>query len=103
MAETADKESKGKLRFSLLPIEAVREIIKVFEFGAKKYSDFNWRKGCEWSKYYDATQRHLTAYWNNENTDAETRLLHLAHAGCCVLILLTFQVVGIGKDDRWKG
>ena len=99
----ANKDVKGKLRFSLLPIVALREIVKVFEFGAKKYGDFNWRKGRDWSNYYDATHRHITAFWNSEDRDEESGLLHLAHAGCCIMILLSFQVLGIGKDDRWKG
>ena len=98
----ASKDSIGKLRYSLLPLKAIAAIIGAFEYGAKKYDDFNYMKGTEWSKYYDALQRHITAFWGGENFDEESRLYHLAHAGCCVLILLTYQILGIGSDDRLK-
>ena len=38
----AQKKDDGKLDWSLLPIDAVEEIIKVLEFGSKKYSGWNW-------------------------------------------------------------
>ena len=31
-----------KLRWDLLPIECVEEIVRVLTFGAKKYDDNNW-------------------------------------------------------------
>lgn len=33
-----------KLRYDLLPVEALEQITKVLTYGAKKYSDNNWRK-----------------------------------------------------------
>lgn len=96
------KHDGGKLRWSLLPIRAIEEIIKVLMKGAEKYDADNWRKGTDWSRYYDALNRHIKAFWEGEENDPEWGLSHLAHAGCCLLFLLTFQLTGKGTDDRYK-
>ena len=90
----------GKARFSLYHPKALHAIAEVFTYGARKYEDWNWLKGTNWSRYYDALQRHLNAFWGREDRDIESKLLHLAHAGCCVFILLTYQILGVGNDDR---
>ena len=94
------KHDAEKVRAGLLPAEALLEIAKVLTFGAKKYSAHNWRKGTQWSRYYDATLRHLLAWSAREKADPETGLSHLAHAGCCILFLLTHELLELGEDDR---
>ena len=94
------KHDSGKRRYDLLPYDALEEIIKVLEFGALKYEDNNWLRGCEWSRYWTACMRHITAWWMGESVDAETGLSHLAHAGCCILFLLGFELRDIGDDNR---
>jgi len=96
------KFDEEKNRLELLPTEAIFAIGKVLTHGAKKYEDNNWRKGSEWHRYYGALQRHLNAWWSGENKDKETRLSHLAHAGCCLMFLITYEIRGLGKDDRPK-
>lgn len=87
------KFDQGKPRWSLLPWNAVKEIVKVLTFGSIKYDDNNW-KHVENPKdrYYSALQRHITDWWEGEEYDPETGLSHLAHAGCCLLYLLWFQL-----------
>jgi hypothetical protein len=94
------KHDVGKVRFGLVPFDALREIAHVLTTGAAKYSDHNWKAGADWSRYFDALMRHLTAWWEGESLDAETGRSHLAHAGCCLLFLLAYELRGIGKDDR---
>ena len=93
MMEKGKKYDAGKLRWSLLPIKPVEEIVKVLMFGANKYGDNNWQ-GLEGGKerYYDAMLRHIAAWKEGEQNDSESGLLHLAHAGCCLLFLLWFEV-----------
>lgn len=100
MSVLFNKFDKNKTKFSLLHPVALESIAEVFTYGAIKYSDWNWFNSPTWSKYYDALQRHLNAYWDGEDNDQESNLLHLAHAGCCVIILLVFQLLKISKDDR---
>lgn len=94
------KYDDQKRRWDLLPWDALSEIVKVLEAGAIKYDDHNWARGCAWSRYWSATMRHVTAWWMGESTDQETGLSHLAHAGCCILFLLAFELRHAGTDDR---
>jgi hypothetical protein len=81
------KFDDNKRDFTLLPWPAVEEIVKVLEFGAKKYARDNW-KNVEADRYTKAAFRHLIAYSQGEENDKESGLSHLAHLGCCVLFLL---------------
>lgn len=100
------RANAGKLRWSLLPMDAIEYLIRVFEHGAKKYAPRNWERGQAWSTPYDSLQRHLKAWWLGEDYDTGTPeepgsgLYHLAHVVWNALALLTFQLRGIGEDDR---
>lgn len=94
------KNDTGKLRWSLLPVDALQAIIKVLMFGAKKYTPNNWLIGTEWSRPYDALLRHITAWWDREESDPESGMSHLWHAGCCVIFLISYELRSIGTDDR---
>lgn len=91
----------GKPNLALLPSEALLEIAKVLDFGAKKYTAHNWRKGFLYSRVASATLRHLYAWLRGEDNDPESGLSHLAHAGCNILFLITFVVTKTGKEDRY--
>jgi hypothetical protein len=92
------KKDAGKPQWSLLPFDAVREVVHVLGVGAKKYAPRNWENGVAWSRYYDASMRHLTSWWMGEKDDPEDGLPHLAHAACCVLFLLAYELRGMGCD-----
>lgn len=94
------KFDDDKLRLELVPVEPVRQIAHVLTFGAKKYAPRNWERGIEWSRVYGAMQRHSMAWWAGEETDPETGLSHLAHAGCCLMFLLEFERTHRELDDR---
>jgi len=79
-----------KRDFTLLPWDAVEEIVKVLEFGAAKYARDNWKHVAA-DRYVKAAFRHLVAYSQGEANDQESGLPHLAHLGCCVLFLLSLE------------
>lgn len=81
------KYDTDKDRWDLLPWESVREVVKVITFGAKKYSDNNWRKVSK-DRYFAAAHRHLVAYRLGEIKDSESSFEHLAHAICCILFIM---------------
>ena len=87
------KHDAGKLQWHLLPIQPVQEIIRVLMFGATKYAPDNWQKVPNArDRYYNALLRHITAWYAGEVHDEETGISHLAHAGCCALFLLWFEL-----------
>jgi hypothetical protein len=93
----------GKLAWHLFPFDAVRDVVRVLMRGAKKYTAHNWRAGMLWSRPYDATLRHLDAFWSGEDLDPETGEHHLDHALCELLFLRDYAKRYPENDDRWKG
>ena len=53
-----------------------------------------------WSRLYASAIRHLFQFWNNEDFDQESGLLHLDHAAACIHFLQHYYRRKIGKDDR---
>ena len=96
------KFDQGKPRMSLMPFNALASIASVFTYGAEKYSADNWRDGMRWRRMADAMLRHVGAWLEGEDLDDESNLPHLAHAGCCLLMLLGMVLSGKGEDDRWR-
>ncbi len=96
-----EKGSKPQ-RMDLVPMRSVMDVSEVYGFGAAKYADWNWRRGYEWSLSIAALQRHLSAWQEGQDTDDESGLSHLAHAGFHVLTLLTFTRDHPELDDRYK-
>jgi hypothetical protein len=96
------KHDQQKIRWDLVPFDAVNEIAKVLTFGAEKYAARNWEKGMDWSRAFGALQRHLTRWFHGQDKDKETRLTHLANAGCCLFFLLAWELRKVGTDDRPK-
>lgn len=88
--------------FSLIPVEALEQVARHYGVGAKKYAPHNWRAGYEWSKSYDALQRHAHAFWRGEDTDQETGSPHMAAVAFHALTLLTFMQEQPEYDDRYK-
>ncbi len=84
------KFDNQKLRWDLLPIEAIEEVVKVISYGSVKYNDNNWKhvKPFE-DRYYAACLRHLVAWRKGIKKDDESKLSTLAHAICCLIFLLS--------------
>ncbi len=83
------KDDGGKPRWDLLPWGAVEQIVKVLDYGAKKYEPHNWKKlENPDERYFSAALRHLVAWRGGERLDPESKLPHLAHAACSILFLL---------------
>lgn len=86
------KFDEGKVDWAILPLSAVEEIIKVFQFGEHKYARGNFAhgEGLEYTRVLNSLLRHTTSFMRGEDNDPETGKSHMAHAGCCVLMLLHF-------------
>lgn len=67
-----------------LPI--VRAVTSVLRYGAEKYTANNWTKVTPKERYLDAALRHLSAVDNGQWLDDESKLPHVAHAACSVLM-----------------
>lgn len=89
------KNDAGKMLWHLVPLDALREIIRVLMKGAEKYTPGGWEHVTSpRDRYYNALLRHVTAWYEGETHDPEWGLHHLGHAGCCLLFLLALSLRG---------
>lgn len=86
------KNDQHKIRFDLLPVDALTEVARVFTFGANKYKDRNWEEGIRYHRCYGAILRHVFAWWHGEKKDEDSGLHPLAHVLCEALFLLHFEL-----------
>ena len=96
-----DQDPSMKPCLSLVPMRSIWEIAKVMTFGAEKYGRFNWKGGIKYSRLMDAALRHLVQFSEGEDLDSESGLSHLAHAGCCITMLLEMAMDRPDLDDRY--
>lgn len=94
--------SAHKPRMSVVPSEVLDEIVAAFTEGANKYGVLNWRKtkDVHASTYFDATMRHLRAWWKREDIDAESNIHHLSKAIASLMVLRDAQLCHVCTDDR---
>lgn len=90
-----------KVPWSVLPTPVLAEVaLGMFE-GALKYGRHNYRAiGVRASIYYDATQRHLTAWWEGEDYDPESKLSHITKAISSLTVLRDSMIRENWTDDR---
>lgn len=104
MKTSAVKADEGKADWSLVPFEALEGMVKVLEFGAKKYSRNNWQTngGFEWLRVFSSTMRHMFAWVSGEDNDKESGFSHISHAQCNLLFLAHYirNKDKFSKDNR---
>lgn len=98
--DKAVKADTGKLRFDLLPVKPLQDIVHILTLGVDKYTDRNWEKGMKWGRLFAATMRHLWSWWGGESTDPETNQSHLAHAASNIMFLMEYEYTKKEYDDR---
>lgn len=68
-----------KLRWDLLPLKEIEDIVKVYTAGADKYGPNKWQGLPDgYNRYKGAMLRHLMEYEKGNVVDEETDCLHLA-------------------------
>lgn len=116
--ETGGQKGVKLERFELIPVEPLVALARLYGKGALKYAPDNWRRGYSWRLSIGAVFRHL-AWWllrksydtaNGEKGgpieyDADGKPIHTGeHHLICVawhcFTLITFELHGLGTDDR---
>lgn len=107
--EKAQKENpkdicgRRKPRLDLLPPTALVPLASVLAHGADKYGPYNWRQTpISAVVYIAATLRHVFAWADGEDKDAESGESHLTHAMATLAIMLDAIETQSIKDDRAK-
>ena len=97
------KDSCGvkKVPFSTVSAPVMAEIGLAMLEGALKYGRHNYRAvGVRASVYYDALQRHITAWWEGEDIDPDSGLSHVTKAIATLVVLRDAMINEKLADDR---
>lgn len=96
-----NRYNTGKLKWSLVSFSALEPMIKVLEFGAKKYSANQWKEGLSWTEVCESLQRHLVCFLEGEDNDEESKLHHVGHILCNAMFLSYMFLFRKDLDDRY--
>jgi hypothetical protein len=94
--------NEGKAKWSLVPQSSLTPMVKVLEYGAKKYAPYNWTKGLSVTEICESLKRHLDAYMEGEDTDPESGESHIGHIQCNAMFLSWMIQNKPEFDDRVK-
>jgi len=79
------------------------ECAEVFDYGRKKYAEWNWAKGMSWSIPLACAVRHLFyGLMCGEEFDGESKLPHRSHFDCNMVMLMTYIENFKQGDNRPK-
>lgn len=87
MKEKADRFNEGKLQWSLVDFDSFEDMVRVLEYGTKKYSKDNWKTGLKTTEIVESLLRHLFSYLRGEDIDEESKLSHIGHIQCNTMFL----------------
>jgi hypothetical protein len=103
LKETNPKDKVGVKKVSLSRVSSVvlMEMSLGMLEGDRKYGGHNYRvAGVLASVYYDATMRHLMAWWEGEDTDPASQLSHITKALSSLAVLRDAMHNKMMTDDR---
>lgn len=100
--EKAIRHNQGKSTWSLVDFATMEDMVAVLDFGAKKYSPDNWKKGLYTKSVFDSIMRHLAAYISGEDNDQESGLPHTGHIMCNAMFLAYTHKFMPSFDNRDK-
>lgn len=87
---------------SSLDFDFLEKVVRVYDYGAEKYSRFNWQKGMNWSVIVACAMRHIHAidrYKDFFVTDSESGQPHYAHVISNLQMINYYAEQGIGIND----
>jgi hypothetical protein len=95
------KNDTGKLRYDLIPPDAMHLLAHVYTTGAEEYSDRNWEDGINFGRLIAAGERHLQDFKAGQNVDPDGTQHHMASLAWIALAIMSFQLRGMTNfDDR---
>lgn len=95
------KNDAGKLRYDLIPPDALAALAFVYTIGADKYEDRNWEKGISFGRLIAAQERHVNNFKAGQNIDPKDGQHHQASVAWTALAMIAFQMRGRHDlDDR---
>jgi hypothetical protein len=91
--------TERKLRFDLIPHEAMQGIALGFTIGAEKHAPNGWQTGGDRAHYYGAILRHANAWLAGQEFDTDGKH-HMDGVMCSAAILRAMCARGIASRRR---
>jgi hypothetical protein len=101
--DTNPKDAVGSTKppVANVPLSVISEVGMALAEGQYKYGGYNWRViGVRASVYWDATFRHIKAWWEGEDTDPDSQLSHITKAISALVVLRDAMIQDNWNDDR---
>lgn len=95
------KFDTNKPDYSLLTRAMLEPMARGFMYGAAKYGRYNHKGGMDNIRLIAAALRHIFAYNDGEDLDAESGNPHLGHAMCAIAMILDNEANGTSTDGRY--
>lgn len=90
------KDTKGKARITLAPMQILKDVAEVREYGVKKYGSVDSWKEVPIEDYRDALLRHIIEYIKDPSgVDKESGIKHYKHIACNMAFICEME----SKDD----
>lgn len=87
--------------FTVIPRRVIAELGIAMLEGARKYGRHNYRvAGVRASVYLDAADRHMSAFWEGQDIDPDSKLSHVTKAIASLTVLRDSMMHGNWVDDR---
>ena len=98
--EMGVRENEGKPKWSLVDFDSLEDMVRVLEFGSKKYGKYNWKKGLKTTEVVESLLRHCISYLNGQDNDEESGLPHTGHIMANSMFLSHMMKFKPEFDDR---
>lgn len=100
LGKQALRYNSGKLSWSMVDFDSLEGLVRVLEYGSKKYSKGNWKKGMPVTQVTESLMRHLFAFLRGEDIDPESGCRHISHVMCNAMFLEYILREKPHYDDR---
>lgn len=94
---TGLRYNEGKLPWHLVDFRALKSMVEVLEYGAKKYAEDQWKKGLSLKEIRDSFLRHVIEWNSGQEVDSESGKDHIGHMMCNLLFYEYFTKVDPSK------
>lgn len=89
-----------KLRWDLLPLQEIEDIVRVYTAGADKYGDNTWQNlDNGYQRYKAAMLRHLLEYEKGNEIDEETGCRHVAQVAWNAIAMLYYSKQKVKENE----
>lgn len=91
------KDTKGKAKITLAPMQILKDIAEVREYGVKKYGSVDSWKEVPIEDYRDALLRHIIEYIKDPSgVDKESGIKHYKHIACNLAFICEMETTEDG-------